>query len=218
MESAENFSNFDDFATLIECDKDISYEAVYEILSKASKEDLIEIINGYFEDITENLSDDSMELFTLLGNVNNLLTGLLENEQDGNRTLFVDEFYRFKNYYTFGPPVVSTNASTEEKQEFTISEAIYNYRLEKLSKDRFFYDFSACQDYEIDEYTVGFSTSIELEEGKDYDSDTEEDKNYNSNIEEENEESQYLIDRENPVIDGEYEDEYEDEMGNPDYN
>lgn len=207
LDSIDEFSHFEDLAALLECDQVISFEAFHEILAYASRDNLIELINGYFDDITENLPGDNIELFTLLSTISKMFIGLLENEneneQSTKRNMFIDELYRFKTWYTFGPEVECISTETGEELKVSLCDAIYMYRLEKLNGEVYRYDCSDCLDYELEEYTLGFSATIETEEL------SHKEERYDDSLDES---SEYLIDSEFPVIDGEFEDEIEDEI------
>ncbi|HML38905.1 MAG TPA: hypothetical protein PKA19_16040, partial [Bacillota bacterium] len=82
-------------------------------------------------------------------------------------------------------------------RDVTVSEALSLSRLEKLNGDQYRYDFSDSLDYEIDEYSISFDAKLDEE----YDEIIEEDENLYEDG---------LIDKEFPVIDGEFADEEEE--------
>jgi hypothetical protein len=199
IESPDEFGYFEHFASLIECDEDIPYDLFYRFLSETDSETLIDLTDNYFEDILQGIPDDGIEIYTMLDTIRQALLGLLSNSSnsDDDRIAYVDELYKFRNWYIFDGIVHVQRINDGKEFDVSISEAISLYRLEKLNEDKYRYDFSDCLDYEIDEYSISFVAKIDEE----YDEIIEED-------EELYEEG--LIDKEFPVIDGESYDEEAD--------
>ncbi|HHU17563.1 MAG: hypothetical protein ACOX4V_09190 [Anaerovoracaceae bacterium] len=199
IESPDEFGYFEHFASLIECDEDIPYDLFYRFLSETDSETLIDLTDNYFEDILQGIPDDGIEIYTMLDTIRQALLGLLSNSSnsDDDRIAYVDELYKFRNWYIFDGIVHVQRINDGKEFDVSISEAISLYRLEKLNEDKYRYDFSDCLDYEIDEYSISFDAKIDEE----YDEIIEED-------EELYEEG--LIDKEFPVIDGESYDEEAD--------
>jgi len=191
IESSDEFGYFEHFSALIECDEDIPYELFYKILADVESETLIDLTDNYFEDILQGMPDDSIDIYTLLDTIKQALLGLARNSSSREeRVAYVDELFKFRNWYIFESAVHCRRLRDNMKKDVTISEALSMCRLEKLNEDQYQYDFSDCLDYEIDEYSI----SIDAELDEDYDDIIEEDEDIYEDG---------LIDRDFPVIDGE---------------
>lgn len=194
MESPYDFSYFEHFADLVECQEFIDYDAFYMVLSQAPSEVLAELSETYFEEILTNLPDNIVDIYTLLISIQKCLIGLASNEETPEaRRLFVDELYKFHNWYAHEGIVHCLRKKDGVVHHVPISEALALCRLEKLNEDSYEYDFSDCLEYELDSYSVNVSSMID------------------SNYEDEEDEDSFtsgLVNRENPVIDDEFEDEF----------
>lgn len=206
IESPSEFAYFEHLADLVECDETVSYDAFYTVLSQISSNVLVDITDNYFEDIQLGLPDDSVDLFTLLDTIKQALLGLAQNIDDvESRVLYVDELYKFRNWYTFEGIVHCHRLNDNHLMDVTISEALSISRLEKLSQEEYAYDFSDCLAYDLDEYTLSFAADVDAKVQDDYDEysgDGDEDRNLYEEA---------LIDMNNPVIDGEdYDEDYKE--------
>jgi len=199
IDSPDEFAYFEHFAALVECDEEIPYELFYRILADVEAEILIDMTDNYFEDILQGMPDDAIEVYTLISTIRQALLGLAKNSSSREeRIAYADELYKFRNWYIFDSVVHLTRLSDHMERDVTVSEALSLYRLEKLNEDSYLYDFTDCLDYEIDEYSI----SIDAELDEVYEEIIEEDED----IYEEG-----LIDREFPVIDGDFREEEEEE-------
>lgn len=198
IDSLDEFEYFEHFVSLVECDEEISYELFYKFLAAANSEVLVDLTDNYFEDILRGVPDDGMEIYTLLETIRPALTGLLKNSYSDDRISYVDELYKFRNWYNFDSIVHIKRLNGERNKDVTISEALSLCRMEKFSEDKYRYDFSDCLDYEIDEYTISIDAKLDEE----YEEIMEEDEDYYE---------EGLIDKDFPVIDGEIYEEDDNE-------
>lgn len=200
IDSPDEFGYFEYFAALVECDEEIPYDLFYRMLSDVETETLIDLTDNYFEEILQSIPEDAIDAYTLLGTIRQALIGLAKNSSTREeRVAYADELFKFRNWYIFDSIVHLKRLSDNAKKDVTVSEAFSLYRLEKLNEDQYRYDFSDCLDYEIDEYSI----SIETELDEAYEEIIEEDED----VYEEG-----LIDKEFPVIDGDFEDSEEEEF------
>lgn len=201
IEFPDEFGYFEHFAGLVECDEEIPYDLFYRILAEADPDTLIDLTDSYFEEILQNVPEDAIDVYTLLGTIRQALIGLAKNNSTREELVaYTDELFKFRNWYIFDSIVHLKRLSDNVKKDVTVSEALSLYRLEKLNEDQYRYDFSDSLDYEIDEYTI----SIETELNEKYEEIMEEDEDVYA---------EGLIDREFPVIDGDFaEDEDEDNL------
>lgn len=201
IDSTDDFSYFEHFAALIECDEEIPYEMFFKVLADVDSETLADLTDGYFEEILLVMPDDSIDIYTLFSTIRQSLLGLAKTSTTRDeRVLYVDELYKFRTWYTFDSLVHCKRLKDNAMKEATICEALALYRIEKLSEEQYSYDFSECLDYKIDEYTLTLNTKIV--------------QGYDEILEDDDEEELYedgLIDHDFPIIDGEdYEEEEEE--------
>jgi len=198
IDSSDEFGYFEHFAALIECDEQIPYDLFYRILADVDSDTLVDLTDSYFEDALQGMPDDAIEVYTLLGTIRQALIGLAKNSVSREeRVAYTDELYQFRNWYIFDSVVHLRRLSDNAKRDVTVSEALSLYRLEKLNEDQYRYDFSDCLDYEIDEYSISIDAKLDEE----YEEIIEEDEDLYE---------EGLIDKEFPVIDGDFADD-EDE-------
>jgi len=69
IDNPDEFQYFEHFADLMECDESISYDALYKLISQVDKKVLSELMENYFDEISEGLPDDGTEAFTFLKHV-----------------------------------------------------------------------------------------------------------------------------------------------------
>lgn len=216
IEEPEEFEFFEHLADLLELENEISYEACFSLFSAVPESTLTELIANYFEEVMENLPDDTVDIFTLLTTIRQCLLGLSRNigEPEGVRT-FVDEFIKFRNWYSMDSRVHCKRISDGQFSDVTVGEALALCRLEKLNEDAYNYDFSDCLDYEIDEYSMSLSDIVERvdfdDEDEDLNDSDHEDCDHDHRVTHAHDGLDVLgaglVDLENPVIDGEFEDE-----------
>jgi hypothetical protein len=200
IDSPDEFGYFEYFAALVECDEEIPYDLFYRILADLEPETLIDLTDNYFEEILQNIPEDAIDIYTLLGTIRQALVGLAKNSSTREeRVAYTDELFKFRSWYIFDSIAHLKRLSDNAKKEVTVFEALSLYRLEKLNEDQYRYDFSDCLDYEIDEYSI----SIETELDEEYEEIIEEDED----VYEEG-----LIDKEFPVIDGDFGDNEDEEF------
>lgn len=199
IDSLDEFGDFEHFASLVEYDEEIPYELFFKILAEIDSEALVDLTDNYFEDILQGMPDDGIDVYTLLDTVRQALIGLAKNATTREeRVSYVDELYKFRNWYIFDSTVHLRRLKDNAKRDATVSEALSLYRLEKLNEEQYRYDFSDSMDYEIDEYAISFDAELDEE----YDETMEEDEELYEDG---------LIDKKLPVIDGEsYDDEDDD--------
>lgn len=199
IDSPDEFGYFEHFAALIESDEEIPYELFYRILADVESETLIDLTDNYFEDVLKGMPEDAIDVYTLMGTIRQALLGLAKNASTREeRIAYVDELYKFRNWYIFDSIVHLRRLSDNAKHDTTVSEALSLFRLEQLNDEHYRYDFSDCLDYEIDEYSISIDAALDEE----YEEIIEEDEDLYE---------EGLIDKEYPVIDGDFaEDEEED--------
>lgn len=186
----EGFEYFEQFSALIEYQKDLDFKAFSDILYHVDNDLLADLISCYFEDIMGGIPDDSMEIYTLMSSLKrNLINMAKEAKRRKDKMNLINELYHFRQWYLNDSVVHCIELIDGEVSDVSLYEALLFFRLEKLNEGKYEYDFSDCLDYAVEEFEL--------------DEDIEDDDDY----EDYNEEDDYLIDRKNPVIDDEMENE-----------
>ena len=102
IESPDEFGYFEHFSTLIECDEEVPYELFYKVLQDVESETLVDLTDNYFEDILKGMPDDSIDFYTLMDTIRQVLLGLAKNSSaPEERVLYTDELFKFRNWYVF---------------------------------------------------------------------------------------------------------------------
>ncbi|HWQ79003.1 MAG TPA: hypothetical protein VN381_09305 [Anaerovoracaceae bacterium] len=199
IDSPDEFAYFEHFAALIECDEEVPYDLFYKILADVESDTLVDLTENYFEDVMQGMPEDAIDIYTLFGTTKQALAGLARNSfTREERIAYVDELFKFRSWYIFDSTVHLRRLRDNTKRSVTVSEALSLYRLERLNEDQYSYDFSDCMDYEIDEYSISIDAKLDEE----YDEIIEEDEDLYEDG---------LVDKEFPVIDGEFGIEEEEE-------
>ena len=170
IESPEEFEYFDHLADLVELEEEVEYEGFHQVLSQVSSETMLDLLRNYFTDITEHMPDSTIDIHTLIDEVKKALLGLARHidEEDGRRP-FIDELYRFRNWYALEGEVLVKNMETGERSRVSLSEAIAISRMEALGGDTYDYDFEDCLNYEPEEYSMTINEAMSAAYGDDYD-------------------------------------------------
>ncbi|MBQ9931602.1 MAG: hypothetical protein IJO79_04550 [Firmicutes bacterium] len=187
IEKPEEFEYFEHLAALLESTDDISDEAFHQVLKEVQPSVMGELLETYFEEITEGAPDSAGDFYLLLSNIGRTLTGLAKTiHEDDDRRNFCEELSRFREWYSLQDGVLCRNLADGSEENVTPAVALAMSRLEKLGGDEYDYDFSEVLDYEVEEYILPFAAELGSEEGE----------------EEEDLYDEGLIHKDNPVIDG----------------
>lgn len=216
LESPDEFEYFEHLADLLELEEPFSSEACFTLFSAVSSHVLTELIANYFEDIMENMPDDTVDIYALLTAIRQNLLGLaLQIGEPDGRRLFSDELVKFHDWYALDSSVRCKGLSDGAVLFATVCEALALCRLERLNGEEYDYDFSPCLDYDIEEYSMRLGDLMEeMTDGlpediwEDEDAGAEDSCGHLHGLHHGTDAfSEGLIDRDNPVIDGECYDE-----------
>lgn len=185
LESGAEFEYFEAMADLIESDEFIEPEILYVLFNEADKTMVGELIDNYFEDVMGGFPEDSGEIYSLMEQIKMCLEGLIANAEDESELRrFVDEFYRFRNWYSQDSEVEMLPEDGGASQYACLRDAITASRMEKLGGEKFRYNFENALDYELDSYTMSFADLIASDD--DYNSGTivfdKDDEEYGQNL------------------------------------
>ncbi len=168
MESPADLDYFEQLADLMEMDEDIPFDLFYVVLSGLDPEKAGELIENYFEDLTEAAPDDENELVSIIDSVEqNLLLLAADLDQDEARRSFAEQLHKFRGWFK-----AEGKASIDGKPA-SIFEAVTAAREEKLGGAAHTLDFSEGLDYELDDasYGLGSYRTVDVV-GTDKDKDT----------------------------------------------
>lgn len=200
IDSPDEFEYFEHLAELLECAEDISYDAFFTVLTEVDQGTLSDLLDSYFEDLMKGIPDDATDFFTLMTAVHQALIGLcMSGEFKEQRRYFVDELFRFRNWYVFDSVVHCHAPSDGTSCDVPAVEALALYRMEKLGEKKYEYDFSDSMDYMLDEYSIPIHAVYDGMDDEKADPSNEDPF------------GDTFIDKLYPVIDGEFSDDTEEE-------
>ena len=158
IDSPDQLEYFEQFAELLENEGEISFDDMYEVLSGAEAENIGEFSENYFEELMNALPDGEQAAFAKLDAIQQRLMLLAAEDDDSARRLFVQEFYKFRDWYHTPGSVIVDGLS------MTPMEALFECRADKLTGSEHNYDFSGFDSYELDELSmsVGNFSQIDL--------------------------------------------------------
>lgn len=149
IETPADLQYFEQMADVLECPKHMDYEDFYDVFSQITPEDAGEIIDNYFNDLSDALPDDSDDLVSIIDSIQSRLLPLAEIlDSRQARRAFVEELYKFKNWYT-EPFAVSINGNPG-----SLLDAVTASRMEKFGGKRCRFNLSSRLNYELEEITM----------------------------------------------------------------
>ena len=164
IENGAELRYFEEIADLIESDEHIDYDALLKLFEEVDRNAVAELLDEYFNDITDGIPEDYSELFSLLEQIRMELTGVIRSISDDDPETFrnfTDRFYRFRNWYVYETEVAvldrTDGEGAEREYEQSVRDAIATARAGKLSGGEFAFDFSSALDYDIDYYAMSFA-------------------------------------------------------------
>ncbi|MEG0918381.1 MAG: hypothetical protein RSA49_03325 [Anaerovoracaceae bacterium] len=167
IEQPTEFQFFENFADLMETEYIFSVDDCYELFREVNREEVIDIINNYFEELLDGIPDDKTDFYTLLDTIKLSLMGLLKAEDDqASLVHFSEELTRFKDWYSKDSKVILKKIDTLEEVTVSIRDAVVTSRLEALNGEKYHYDFDECLEYELDEFILSYG---DLAAQSDYD-------------------------------------------------
>lgn len=214
IESDEDFMYFEQFAALMETEADIDYDTFTELLMMMEPEDLTGVLQSFFEDAVRGVPDDNTDLYSTLQTIKDTLVSLAEAGRGRSTGFLIDELYQFRQWYLEPQAVICTPESGGAARRLSPCEALMLFREEKLSGDKYSYDFSEAMPAEPDEYiqdllsemSEEYYDDMDREEMMDmfpeeYDPETYDPEDYSGRAVDPYREG--FVDRYDPVIEGE---------------
>ncbi len=159
ISEAEEFQYFENFADLVEASEEVQDEALYKLFAEVNTGEVAEIIENYFDDITNALPDESTDIYTLIETIKLALVGLLHAVENDETALvhFCDELNDFKTWYSNDSKVECKDIEGGKKEILCLRDALSLCRIERLEGDKYGYDFEHCLDYQINEYIMSYA-------------------------------------------------------------
>lgn len=167
IDSPADFQYFENLAAFLECDEELEYEDVAALIKDVEKDTLSQLIGDYFDEMSDFLPESETELYTIFDNVRRSLVGMSKScDDETTQTKLVDEMERFRRWYSIESRAFLTNLGTADEEEMTLRDALVCARLEALEGTKYQYDFSECNNYELDEYIVSFGDMMAAEDAE----------------------------------------------------
>ena len=165
LENGADFQYFEAMADLIESDEYIEQEAMYQLFDEAENDMIAELLNSFFEDVTNGLPEDAGDIVSLMEQIRMSLEGIIMNaDEESELRKFTDEFHRFRNWYAEESEVELLPENGGASMYQCMRDAITTARMEKLGGDKYRYNFENALDYELDSYTMSFSDLVAAED------------------------------------------------------
>jgi len=158
IESPEDFIYQENVAQYLECEEDIEIKDLVEIFRELEPETTAGIVDDYFEEIMDFVPEGETELYTLMTNIRKNFDGMIKSvDGDEHVANLVYEFEKFRQWYSMDTKAYLTQIGGDREIPSTIRDALFRKRMERLTEDKYYYDFSEANDYDLDEYVVNLS-------------------------------------------------------------
>lgn len=164
LKNAEEFKYFENFADLVESEDELEEGAVFRLFCDLDKDEIAEMIDGYFDEIMDGIPDREYDIYMLFENIKMVLRGLITTcKEDDDYVNFSSELLRFRDWLSCQKTVIREDLG--DGQLMSVKDAIAEARLAKLDGNECRLDFTPSLDYELDEYVVDImALNRELEE------------------------------------------------------
>ena len=149
MEVPEDFAYFEQFADLVECEEEIDEELILKAISGMDGETAAELIENYFEDLTNAAPDDADDLVSLIDSVKQNMLLCTGNLDDINvKGELANQLAAFREWF-----------HTDGKAKYgelpcSVFYAITEHRGDKLGNAEHKCDFSNALDYDLDNISL----------------------------------------------------------------
>ena len=158
IETAEDFKYVENIAQYLECEDEIEFSDLAELISEIDKVEASGLLDDYFEEIMEYIPEAETEVYSLLTNIRLSLTGMLKNADEvSTEAKIAEELERFRRWYS-----MDTTGLKEIEQP--LRDALFTKRMESLEGTKYFYDFTEAMDYPLEEYVMTFGDMMTLAE------------------------------------------------------
>ena len=163
IESENDFIYFEQFSAIMESELEIDYDVFLELIMIPEREDLAVMTESFFEDLIKGVPDNDIELYSQIQGCKDVLTELAGLEHGRSMGFFAHELFRFKEWFTGSRTVKCSPENGGESLLLTPCDAMMLYREEKLSGNKYYYDFSDDSYTGPDSYTLEILSEINYE-------------------------------------------------------
>ena len=158
IETPKELEYFEQFAELIEMPEKIDFDLFYIALSEIEAQTAGELTENYFEELMQAVPDEENELVSLLDSIEQNLLFLAEDlDKDETRRSFVQQLYKFRNWYNGGASVYADGVPV------SVLEAVFKAREDRLTGDEHTLDFSKALDYDLDDASYGLGAFSKID-------------------------------------------------------
>ncbi len=157
LDEPSDLEYVESFADIVENDTEIPEETLADLFSQTDPDTVSDLINQYFDDITETAGEDG-ELCSLLDIIRFSLIALIGDEDGQSLYRFAEELAKFQRWYSFESAVVCSLPDGDEEKILPVRDAITLKRIEKIENEEYVYDYSAALNYEIDDYVLDMAS------------------------------------------------------------
>ncbi len=172
IEHGREFTYYENLAELLECEKEIGADAIYEVLSEAELSVFAEIVESYFYDIMERMPDDDVDIYNIFEAVKRNLVALAElstgkemglvQDENGNSLIkLAEELDDFHRYYALTENCIVTDREKGISENKSLRDVISDHRLALLDNRELEFDLDGAKDYEIDEFIIGINDLVD---------------------------------------------------------
>lgn len=165
IETADDFKYVENVAQYLECEDEIEFRDMAELIRDLDKEEAAGLFDDYFDEIMDFIPEAETEVYSLFTNIRRSLTGLLKNADEvSTEAKITEELERFRRWYSMDSRVYLSSSDLNGEKEETLRDAIFDKRMESLGGDKYFYDFTEAMDYPLEEYVMTFGDMMKLAE------------------------------------------------------
>ena len=161
--SEDDFRFPEQFIAVMETDQPLDYDTFAELLAMASAEHLSGMVDAFYEDLIRGIPDDNTELY---GSVQTFRDAMVSLSGSGSRRgigFLTDELFNFREWYTTPGAIICIPEGGGEHLRVSPLEALMLYREEKLSGEKYNYDFNSHMPPDPDEYIYDLLYELEGE-------------------------------------------------------
>lgn len=165
IETADDFKYVENVAQYLECEDEIEFRDMAELIRDLDKDEAAGLFDDYFDEIMDFIPEAETEVYSLFTNIRRSLTGLLKNADEvSTEAKITEELERFRRWYSMDSRVYLSSSDLNGEKEETLRDAIFDKRMESLGGDKYFYDFTEAMDYPLEEYVMTFGDMMKLAE------------------------------------------------------
>ena len=167
IETAEDFKYVENVAQYFECEDEIEFAHLAELIEELDKDETAGLIDDYFEEIMDFIPEAETEVYSLFTNIRRSLTGMLKNADEvSTEAKIAEELERFRRWYSMDSKVYLQETSGLKEHDETLRDALFTKRMEALGQGKYFYDFTEAMDYPLEEYVMTFGDMMTLAEDR----------------------------------------------------